>query len=210
MDRWCEQRMWADVGLETGGAELLSCGTALVLCVVPVLFPPRGWTKSLCALQAMLFLLGVGTFVYHWVPHDEDHINAFDWFPMILTCALLGYMLVQDLLKTHRCTFVFFVLLFGWALGLMVAMNQYDYTYLNAVLVVPPVLLLLALLPTSLPPSRHLQQEPFCRPSQEPQCQRVRTFLQESPRWWPFRQHPSSNPRPWLLPLRLSGHFRPH
>ena len=147
MDRWCEQRMWADVGLETGGAELLSCGTALVLCVVPVLFPPRGWTKSLCALQAMLFLLGVGTFVYHWVPHDEDHINAFDWFPMILTCALLGYMLVQDLLKTHWCTFVFFVLLFGWALGLMVAMNQYDYTYLNAVLVVPPVLLLLGFLP---------------------------------------------------------------
>jgi hypothetical protein len=73
-----------------------------------------------------------------------------------------------------------------------------------------PVLLLLALLPTSLPPLRHLQQEPFCRLSQEPKCQRVRTFLQESPRWWPFRQHPSSNPLPWLLPLRLSGHFRPH
>ena len=146
MDRWCEQRMWDELGLETGGAELLSCGTALVLCVVPALFPPRRWTQALCALQAMLFLLGVGTFVYHWVPHDEDHINAFDWFPMILTCALLGYMLVRGSLEGYWDSTLFFVGLFAWALGLMVAMNLYDYAWLNAVLVVPPVLLLLGFL----------------------------------------------------------------
>jgi len=144
MDRWCEQRFWDEIGVETGGVEPLSCGTGLVICFVPFIYEPWSCPRSLIFLKVSMVVLGVGTFIYHWIPHEEDHVNSFDWFPMSFTCAVLVYLCVEPSLKIMNELGNFFVLLalVVWSGFLFIGMNQFDYVILNAVLVAPPVLCL--------------------------------------------------------------------
>lgn len=144
MDRWCEQRMWREANFETEGAELVSCGTAIALVAVPWVVRPPRFTVNLRIVQFLLFLLAVGTFVYHWVPHDEDLLNAFDWFPMILVVGVISYMVASRHLEGYWANVIFAALVVAWGVGLMAAMNMTSYVYLNVALVVPPVLVLLA------------------------------------------------------------------
>lgn len=145
-DRWCEQRMWREWGLDTGGVEWLACVTGLAICTVPFVLPPARFTTPLCFLQAGFVLLGAGTFVYHFIPHDESHhVNAFDFFPMSFVCATLVYIFIAPLLSVSRTVETASLLvLLAWAGVLFIGMNQVNYSVLNAVLVTPPVLCLLA------------------------------------------------------------------
>jgi hypothetical protein len=144
MDRWCEQRMWREANFETEGAELVSCGTAIALIAVPLVVRPSHFTSNLRIVQFLLVLLAVGTFVYHWIPHDENWVNAFDWIPMILVVAQISYMMAIRHLDGYWYSIIFGALLVAWGVGLTAAMNMTSYVYLNIALVVPPVLVLMA------------------------------------------------------------------
>lgn len=141
IDRWCEQAFWQSINVDTGGAEILSCATGLFLCVLPWMSSPSAWTADLRLLRIMFVILGVGTFVYHLIPHDENDINAFDWFPMVLTLALLCEMLMSKFMLTGWYEVAWHLLLLCWMLVLLAIMNMFDYAYLNASLVIPPALL---------------------------------------------------------------------
>lgn len=142
MDRWCEQKMWRELNVNTGGAELLSSATGLVLCIIPFYWEPPTYAISILALQASFVLLGIGTFIFHWIPHDDNHINAFDWYPMTFTCATLIYVYLEAIVKSKAMRFFSILALFIWAFFLIYSMNQYSYVFLNAVLLTPPLVVL--------------------------------------------------------------------
>jgi len=145
MDRWCEQQLWREWGVNTGGAELFGSATGLLFCFVPGIWGARKWTVLLLLLWACFGVLGVGTFIFHWVPHDDSdhHLNAFDWYPMVFTCGLLIVIYLVPNIRFLAPTYVAgaFVLLLCWMLFLLIEMNHMNPVILNAVLVAPPVLI---------------------------------------------------------------------
>jgi len=145
MDRWCEQKLWKEWGLNTGGAELFASSTGLALCFIPAFWGAPKWTVLLMLLWASLIVLGVGTFIFHWIPNDEDDLASyFDWFPMALTCALLIFMFLEPNLKYMTTLYAVgaLLLLLCYLLFLILPTDLLDPVFMNAVLVSPPVLVL--------------------------------------------------------------------
>lgn len=150
-DQWCEQQMWLDWGVNTGGREVFAASTGLVMCFVPFLYPTYKMTYLLYALQVNIIILGVGTFIFHWWPIDQYNnsiIAPLDWIPMIFTLANLLFISNYVFFNKYNLCMhtVSMLLVIGWIFTLFYIMNfGFNVWISELLLVAPPVFFLLYL-----------------------------------------------------------------
>jgi hypothetical protein len=148
-DQWCEQKVWLDWGLDTNGIELFAASTGIVMCLIPFLYPNYKMSIWLYLLQMNIVLLGIGTFVFHWWPPEDEYGNKyivpFDWFPMIFTLANLLFiansLYFYQYTVFYQCFSVLAILV--WIFALIYLMHEMDINWLQTLLIAPPVLVLL-------------------------------------------------------------------
>ena len=149
-DQWCEQKGWLDWGVNTNGIEVFAASTGIVMCAIPFLYPHYKMNVLLYVLQANIVLLGIGTFVFHWWPPEEfgnSLIVPFDWYPMIFTLATLMFIANSVFFVNYSINVKYgsnFVIMI-WMFCLMYFLFTLDINIVQALLVVPPVLVLVAI-----------------------------------------------------------------
>jgi len=148
-DQWCEQQTWLDWGVNTNGVEVFAASTGIVMCAIPFLYPNYKMNMLLYVLQVNIVLLGVGTFVFHWWPPDNDDfglyvIVPFDWYPMIFTLATLMFISNSIYFNYYTTTFqcLTMFLIFVWIFCLFYFLHMLDMNIVQTLLVGPPVLVL--------------------------------------------------------------------
>jgi len=103
IDEWCEQRMWKSIGIETNGVDPICAVTGLAIAFVPILYPVPKPCLPLYFVQSGLYLLAIGTVVFHCVRNVQSYvsinINSFDWFPILFVCASLLFMYILPIMK---------------------------------------------------------------------------------------------------------------
>ena len=97
-DKWCEERFWLSVGVDTHGWANPFCALTGLLMSVMAVVPSTYETKPLPPLfllcKATLFYVGLGTAFYHSVTFADAaswylNLNMFDWQPIICMCSTI-------------------------------------------------------------------------------------------------------------------------
>ena len=177
-DPFCEAEMWERAGLHNGVVQQpFSTVTGLLMMVMACLplyercEQQQHMSKLLLLCKASLFLVGIGTIIYHAVGVEEmanAHLNhgMCDWLPIVLMLSNICVLYATRLWHSdnssgppERTWLVVFVLLLMWMFVLVVGMDsdtdgywskemgasgsqgQYG-TILNLVLLLPVALLL--------------------------------------------------------------------
>jgi hypothetical protein len=163
IDEWCEQRMWKSIGIETNGVDPMCAVTGLAIAFIPILYPVPKPRLPLLFVQSGLYLLAIGTVVFHSVRNLQLYvpvnINSFDWFPILFVCASLLFMYILPILKffdasSNQIIVLLFVTWSGFLFitaddltseGLIYLLGAYQnfYQLLQLIMILPLVLCLL-------------------------------------------------------------------
>jgi len=140
-DRWCEQRMWLSMGVDSQGTEPVCTLTGLAFIVIPWMHRPAESPRLLKLFHMAMFMLGLGTLVFHMVPNlrltSNVDVDAFDWNPITLVCIMLLYIYLEHWAGNGALFYCFALALFGWAGFLTWTRGYLSGTVLNILLVMP-------------------------------------------------------------------------
>lgn len=146
-DMWCEQAMWSELTGTTQTIEYAAAITGLLMCFVPftLLCCWHKPTFGLVILGVSFILLGVGTFIYHWIPEDPMSVPM-DWIPMTITMTIVILIHVWLINDQELCVQIVFSTLFvAWffIIFFTIATSIMTYNQVSALLVAIPALIFL-------------------------------------------------------------------
>jgi len=121
-DQFCEYRYWRNQG-NHDDIEYAAAGSAAFFVLIPLFASPKNPPMLFQIFRANFVVLGVSTFLYHWLPNYDYSSNLdtdFDWAVMATTALLLMMLLINTEKNMGEFTaFVILVVFFAWFYFLM-------------------------------------------------------------------------------------------
>lgn len=150
--------MWKAISIDFNGVEPFSAITGLAFIFIPWLYPQTHESVLLTCIRVSLIYLGVGTFVFHWIPNMQNttyvNVMMFDWLPIVFTSSLILIMYLTPLFRyvSDHVIFIIVFVVYGWISFLtmwvdnltqnyLISVSNFDFEgFLNAILLIPLIL----------------------------------------------------------------------